>query len=104
MVQEYLLGGPCKTIKLNDFIFGYKNDRLDNLYDQFKFQEGKEVALQQDVNPILDVMTNQSMSQVVGMYTGALKIDNVGKIRFNNDRNYLNKFMPIFDGNNMSYV
>ena len=49
-------------------------------------------------------MTNQSMSQVVGMYTGALKIDNVGKIRFNNDRNYLNKFMPIFDGNNVSYV
>lgn len=45
MVQEYLLGGPCKTIKLNDFIFGYKNDRLDNLYDQFKFQQGKEVAL-----------------------------------------------------------
>lgn len=104
MVQEYLLGGPCKTMSMDDYIFGYKNEKLESLYNELEYQKGKEVSLQSNVNPVLTLNSSTSKSQVIGIYTGALRIDKVGMIRFNNDRNYVNKLLPIFDGNNMTNV
>jgi hypothetical protein len=38
------------------------------------------------------------------MYTGAMKVDTVAKIRFNNDKDYVNRMMPINDGFNYTNV
>lgn len=48
--------------------------------------------------------SQKSTSQVIGLYTGALKVDQISKVRFNNDKNYVNKLLPVRDGFNYSNV
>tara|TARA_B110000285_G_C14953278_1_gene527887 strand:+ start:394 stop:582 length:189 start_codon:yes stop_codon:yes gene_type:complete len=41
---------------------------------------------------------------VIGLFTGALKVDQVSKVRFNNNKDYVNKNLAIRDGFNYSNV
>lgn len=107
MVQNFLLDGPCQKIKMSDMLNGYKNEKASILYDQkdggLQYQQGQEVIMNDQVTPIWD-RSEKSTSQVIGLFTGALKVDQVSKVRFNNDKNYVNKLLPVRDGFNYSNV
>jgi hypothetical protein len=98
MVQDYLFGGAYVSISEYQYVFGYQDTKIDHLYDESTVQEGKELHLDDNVNQIINEQSTVFKNQTIGMFTGAIKKDETSKIRFLNDKNYVNKKINIFDG------
>jgi len=50
MTQEFLQGGAERTLPVGEYIFGYNSTRVEHLYDERDFYDGKEVALDHFIN------------------------------------------------------
>jgi hypothetical protein len=77
--------------------FGYEDSSISLLHEDMSIFEGKEVALNSFVTPMFN--ENSMTNQVQGIYTGSLNIQKISRIRFTNDRNYVNRLMNITVGN-----
>ena len=108
MVQNYILQSHTKTIKNSELLYGYWDDRIGYLYNDTDLWSGKEFHLKPFVANILAEPSQQAIPedpnllvfymQKFGIYTGSLDTNNVAKIRYINDKSFINQITPIFDG------
>lgn len=77
MTQQFLLGGANLTMPVNDYIFGYNSTRVQHLYDERAYYDGKEVAIDGFINQISNEASTFRQNEKKGIWTGALDIDNV---------------------------
>jgi len=50
MTQEFLLGGDRQTMNVTNYLFGYNSTRVQHLYDERGYYDGKEVAIDGFIN------------------------------------------------------
>ena len=98
MVQDFLLGGTEIKLTKLDFIMGYTDDRVRYMFNTSDFFHGKEVMLNRAVSPIFQEKSPLFNAQKKGIYTGSLNVTHSSKIRFLNEKNYINQMMYIFNG------
>jgi hypothetical protein len=100
MVGGYLFNQTTtKTLTKEEYLFGYEDTRLqlafNNTADYF---DGMEVDMPAYFTPTIVDKSPLSLEQKTGIYTGSVSLDKVARVRFLNEKNYLNRQMPIFDG------
>ena len=83
---------------MDQYIFGYDEHRIQFLFNEKGINDGRELFLDSYVKQIYGELSPSYATETKGMYTGSLDVDNTGKIRFINDKNYINKMLNIFDG------
>jgi hypothetical protein len=97
MVELYLFRGFSKELTLSELFFGYEDSSISLIHEDLSIYEGKEVALNSFVTAMFN--ENSVSDQVQGIYTGSLNIQQISRVRFANDKNYVNRMMNISIGN-----
>lgn len=87
--------GPCQTIPLNHFIYGYNDHYIADLYSDEEFLKNKEVAINSYITPIFTEKSPDLSNQKIGLFTGSNDLEQVSRVRFLNDKNYMNKLQDI---------
>lgn len=105
MVQEYLLGGAKRNTTMDELIFGFEDLRIPHLYDEMDyFSGGRHAVLTSIISPIFNDASKSAKMEKVGLYTGSLDQERLGKIRFVNDKDYVNKKVAVFNGTALNLV
>lgn len=95
MIDKYLFGG-ASSLSLNAYLYGYVDRYIEHAFDERPFLAGKEVDLEPYVSPILT--DDQRKNEQKGIYPGTIDINRVSSVRFINQKNYINKLVPIKNG------
>lgn len=96
LIDQYLFGNVT-SLSLNAFLYGYNDQYIVHAFDERPFLAGKEVDLEPFISPILT--DEQRMNEQKGIYPGTIDLDRVASIRFINQKHYINKNVPIKNGN-----
>lgn len=79
----------------SDYLLGYDSVSNAHIYDEMDVYEGQELHLHNRTSIIKNDKAPYFQNEIKGILTGGIAIADTSKIRFINDKNYINKLVNV---------